>query len=117
MIVGGAVDDLGHLWGHYVLYELTAHLQANSLRYWRDKQGHEVDLIWAPLGENPVAIECKWSARDFNPANRLVFSRIYPNATLLVTAPDARPAYTRHYGGIEVQFLTLDRLTARIAGK
>ena len=70
-----------------------------------------------PRGKSPAAIECKWSARDFNPANLLVFARLYPKATLLVTAPDARPAFTRNYNGSEVQFLTLDRLTARIAGK
>lgn len=110
-------DDLGHLWEHYVLNELTAHLQTADLRYWRDKQGHEVDLIWVPRGKSPAAIECKWSARDFNPANLLVFARLYPKATLLVTAPDARPVFTRNYSGSEVQFLTLDRLAARIAGK
>ena len=110
-------DDLGHLWEHYVLNELTARLQTAGLRYWRDKQGHEVDLIWMPRGKSPTAIECKWSARDFNPANLLVFARLYPKAALLVTAPDARPAFTRNYNGIEVQFLTLDRLAARIAGK
>ena len=107
-------DDLGHLWEHYVLNELTAHLQTSALRYWRDKQGHEVDLIWAPRGKAPLAIECKWSARDFDPANLLVFARAYPKATLLVTTPDARPGFTRKYSGIEVQFLTLDRLTARL---
>jgi len=65
-----------------------------------------VDLIWAPRGKSPAAIECKWSARDFNPANLLVFARRYPKTTLLVTTPDARPAFTRNYSGIEVQFLT-----------
>ena len=109
-------DDLGHLWEHYVLNELTAHLQTTGLRYWRDKQGHEVDLIWAPRGKQPVAIECKWSARDFDPANLLVFARAYPKATLLVTTADARPAFTRRYSGIDVQFLTLNSLAARIAG-
>ena len=102
---------------HYVLNKLTGQLQAAGLRYWRDKQGHEVDLIWAPRGKSLTAIECKWSARDFNPANLLVFARLYPRARLLVTADDARPAFTRKYSGIEVQFLTLDRITARIAGK
>jgi hypothetical protein len=110
-------DDLGQLWEHYVLNELTARLQTADLRYWRDKQGHEVDLIWVPRGKSPTAIECKWSARDFNPANLLVFARAYPKATLLVTSPDARPAFTRNYSGSEVQFLTLDRLAARIASK
>lgn len=107
-------DDLGHLWEHYVLNELTAHLQTARLRYWRDKQGHEVDLIWAPRGKHPVAIECKWSAHDFHPANLLVFARAYPKATLLVATPDARPGFTRRYSGIDVHFLTLNRLVARI---
>lgn len=107
-------DDLGHLWEHYVLNELTAQLQSTGLRYWRDKQGHEVDLIWLPRGKTPVAIECKLSARDFDPANLLVFARLYPKATLLVTTPDARPAFTKKHSDIEVHFLTLDRLVERI---
>ena len=107
-------DDLGRLWEHYVLNELTAHLQAKDLRYWRDKQGHEVDLIWLPRGKTPLAIECKWSARDFNPANLLVFARAYPKAKLLVTTPDARPAFTRDHSGVRIEFLTLDRLVERI---
>ena len=107
-------SDLGHLWEHYVLNELTAQLQTNTLRYWRDKQGHEVDLIWQPRGKAPVAIECKWSARDFDPANLLVFARAYPKATLLVTSPDARPGFTREFAGVNIQFLTLDRLVERL---
>ena len=95
----------------------TAQLQTAGLRYWRDKQGHEVDLIRAPRWKSPTAIECKWSARDFNPANLLVFVRAYPKATLLAPTPDARPAFTRNYSGAEVQFGALDRLGARIASK
>lgn len=110
-------DDLGHLWEHYVLNELTAHLQATNLRYWRDKQGHEIDLVWTPRGKPPVAIECKWSSRDFDPRNMLVFARHYPKATLLVTAHDAKPAFTKEYGEARVHFLTLDNLTDRITGR
>lgn len=43
--------------------------------------------------------------------------RAYPKATLVVTTPDARPAFTRNYSGSKVQFLTLDSLAARIGGK
>jgi predicted AAA+ superfamily ATPase len=82
--------------------------------YWRDKQGHEVDFIWAPRGRLPLAIECKWSARDFNPANLLVFGRAYPKAELLVTTRDARPAFTRDYAGRRVHFTTLDQLLTRV---
>ncbi len=108
-------DDLGRLWEHYVLNELTAHLQTPSLRYWRDKQGHEVDFIWAPRGRAPLAIECKWSARDFDPANLAVFARAYPRHELLVVTTDARPAFTRDYAGRPVRFLTLEPLVERFA--
>lgn len=107
-------DDLGRLWEHYVLNELAAQLQTTDLRYWRDKQGHEVDLIWLPRGKAPVAIECKWSARDFDPASLLVFARAYPKARLLVVAPDVRPGFAREYSGIPVEFLALDRLLEQI---
>ena len=107
-------DDLGRLWEHYVLNELTAQLQTTALRYWRDKQGHEVDFIWLPRGQTPLAIECKWSARDFDPANLLVFARAYPKPDLMVVTTDAHPAFVRQYEGRQVQFLTLDRLVERI---
>jgi predicted AAA+ superfamily ATPase len=107
-------EDLGRLWEHYVLNELTAQLQTAELRYWRDKQGHEVDFLWTPRGKTPLAIECKWSARDFDPANLLVFARAYPGFALVVVAHDARPAFARDYDGVRVDFLTLDRLAERI---
>ena len=110
-------DDLGRLWEHYVLNELAAHLQSTELRYWRDKQGHEVDLIWLPRGKAPVAIECKWSTRDFDPASLLVFARAYPDAEMLVVAPDAKPEFTRDYKGMKVRFLTLEKLVERVTGE
>jgi predicted AAA+ superfamily ATPase len=107
--------DLGRLWEHYVLNELSARLQTLSLRYWRDKQGHEVDFIWAPRGRTPLAIECKWSARDFEPASLAVFARAYPKHELLVVTTDARPGFTRQHDGRPIRFLTLDRLVERLA--
>ncbi len=108
-------DDLGRLWEHYVVNEITAQLQTTSLRYWRNKQGHEVDFVWVPRVGSPLAIECKWSARDFNPANLLVFSRAYPRAELIVVTTDADPAFVREYDGHKVRFLTLDRVIDSIA--
>ena len=107
-------EDRGRLWEHYVLNELTAQLQTTGLRYWRDKQGHEVDFIYLPRGRTPLAIECKWSARDFDPGNLLVFSRAYPKHDLLVVTTDAHPAFIRQYDNRRVHFLTLDRLVERI---
>ena len=112
--------DLSHRLLHdglpplFLANELTAQLQTTALRYWRDKQGHEVDFIWLPRGQTPLAIECKWSARDFDPASLLVFARAYPKPDLLVVTTDARPAFVRQYDGRRVHFLTLDRLVDRI---
>ena len=108
-------EDLGRLWEHYVLNELTAQLQRTDLRYWRDKQGHEIDFIWLPRGGTPLAIECKWTARDFDPANLLVFARAYPKAQLVVTTTDAEPAFVREIQGRRIQFLSLDQLVRRLS--
>lgn len=108
-------DDLGRLWEHYVLNELLAHLQTPALRYWRDKQGHEVDFIWTPRGRAPMAIECKWSARDFDPSNLAAFGGVYTKHHLFVVTTDARPAFTREYSGRPVRFLTLESLVQRLA--
>lgn len=100
-------DDLGRLWEHFVLNEIAAHFSLSGLRYWRDKRGHEVDFIWQARGGPPLAIECKWSAADFDPTNLLEFARHYPKATLVVTSTDARPAFVREYQTGRVQFTDL----------
>lgn len=103
-------EDKGRLWEHYVLNELAARLPMTELRYWRDKQGHEVDLVWTRRGRPPVAIECKWSARDFDPAGLLAFARAYPKAEVLVVATDAAPSFVRRISGVRVKALGLDAL-------
>jgi hypothetical protein len=110
-------DDMGKLWDHYVLNELTARLQAVDLRYWRDKQGHEIDLVWSRRGRALAGIECKWSAREFDPASLLIFARRYPKAALLVVTADAKPGFVRGYGGVTVDFVDLEGVVSRIAGK
>jgi predicted AAA+ superfamily ATPase len=110
-------EDLGRLWEHFVLNELTARLQTSALRYWRDKQGHEVDLIWLARGRRPLALECKWSARDFDPAHFLVFARAYPKFDLVVVAADAEPEFTRQYDGVTIHFMSLARLVQRLIGQ
>jgi predicted AAA+ superfamily ATPase len=107
-------EDAGRLWEHYVLNELCAQLQTSDVRYWRDKQGHEVDLVWIPRRGKTLALECKWSAREFDPANFNVFARAYPTAELVVVTTDAEPPFSREIEGRVVHFLTLDRLVARI---
>jgi predicted AAA+ superfamily ATPase len=45
-------EDLDLLWEHWVLNEMHSHIQLPSVRYWRDKRGHEVDFILIPRGKN-----------------------------------------------------------------
>lgn len=106
--------DLGQLWEHFVLNEILAHKQAAGMRYWRDKQGHEVDFVWAPRRGRLTAIECKWSARDFEPGSLKVFARVYPEVRCWVVSTDANPAFERDFGGLRVEFVTLAEAVRRL---
>ncbi len=100
-------EDRGVLWEHLVLNEINAHLQSRDVRYWRDKRGHEVDFVVARRGRPPVAIECKWSARDFDWTNLRAFHGHYPAATALVVAQDVNERFTRRNGELAATFLSL----------
>lgn len=103
-------EDLGVLWEHFVLNELHSYLQSRSIHYWRDKRGHEVDFIWAPPGEMPTAIECKWSASDFDPSGLRAFRRQYTQGKNFVVAQDVDRSFRRSYGEISVEVVSLSGL-------
>jgi predicted AAA+ superfamily ATPase len=109
-------QDLGALWEHFVLNEIMARLQNRRILYWRDKRGHEVDFVWAPRGDEPLAIECKWSAASFDPANLHIFRTQYPNGGNVVVAHDIAHAHTRKYGDLTVRFESLTSLVDSLAG-
>ena len=103
-------DDLGTLWEHYVLNELFAQTQQRDILYWRDKAKHEIDFVLAKTSSEPVTIECKWSAQDFDPTNLLIFRRQYPKGRNFVISSDIGKTYTRHYEKVAVAFVGLDDL-------
>jgi hypothetical protein len=109
-------EDLGTLWEHFVLNEVMAHSQTRQVFYWRDKRGHEVDLIWAPRGANPLAVECKWSADEFEVAGIAALRRQYPQGDNVVVAQDVERPFVRNYGDLKVHFEGLPSLVKRIAG-
>ncbi len=109
-------DDLGLLWEHFVLNEMQAHLQSRGLRYWRDKRGHEVDFVLAPRRQTPLAIECKWSASEFDLGHLKAFRTPYPHGENLVVAHDVARAFTRTYGDVSVRFVSLRGLIAALTG-
>jgi uncharacterized protein len=108
-------DDLGVLWEHYVLNELHARLQSRRMNYWRDKHGHEVDFICARRGRPPLAIECKWSAENFEPAALKAFALHYPKAECFVVSQDTDRTATRRYGHFKVNFVSLESLVNVLA--
>lgn len=103
-------EDLGVLWEHFVLNELHAHLQTRQIHYWRDKRGHEIDFVLARRNQPPTAIECKWSASDFDPSNVMAFRRHYRKGKTFVVATDVDRSYHRSSGEIEITFVNLESL-------
>ena len=109
-------DDMGILWEHIVLNELHAHLQSRDIRYWRDKRQHEIDFVLARRGAHPVAIECKWSAEQFDPTGIKAFRNAYPQGENFVVAQDITRLYRQKAAGIDVTFISLSGLIARLLG-
>lgn len=108
-------DDLGALWEHFVLNEIFARTQSRHVYHWRDKQKHEVDFIMLRERGIPTVVECKWSARDYNPANLKIFRRHYPAGPNFVVAADVPRPYTRRYHDIVVTFVNLHGLAMEVA--
>jgi len=107
-------DDLGQLWEHYVLNEMHSHLQAPVVRYWRDKRGHEIDFVLVPRGKKPVAVECKWKAGQFEVGNLKAFRNQYPEGPNWIVCQDVTQGYTRSYGNLKVDFISLSELVERL---
>jgi len=109
-----ANKELGFMWEHYVLNELHAYLQTHKVRYWRDKQGHEIDFIIERRGRPPVAVETKWNSRDFDYGNLRAFMRQYPDSEAIIVAGDLETVSMRNIDNIAVTFLGLDGLIKRL---
>jgi uncharacterized protein len=81
-------EDLGLLWEHYVLNEINSRRPDLTLRYWRTKQGDEVDLVLAAKGKAPIAIECKWGEQDREQPGLRSFLKAYPQAQAVLVSPE-----------------------------
>jgi hypothetical protein len=104
-------DDCGPLWEHVVLEHVLAHFPDLAVRYWRDKQGHEVDFVLPHARDRVDAIECKWSVRNFQSAGLRAFRQRHPLGRNFVVAPLSGAPYSRTVDGIEVTFTGLEHLT------
>ncbi|MBM3333838.1 ATP-binding protein [Candidatus Sumerlaeota bacterium] len=110
-------EDFGLVWEHVVLNELQANLQTRRIFYWRDKRGHEVDFVLFARGQNPLALECKWSADEFDPKGILAFRRQYAAGENIVVAQDTKRAFSRRFGSVTVSFGSLSSLIRRLSAR
>lgn len=108
-------DDRGLLWEHYVLNEYLARVQQHPVRYWRDKRGHEVDLVVVRRDGSTTAIECKWRAAGFDARNVRAFRSRYPDGDNFVVTNDTAASHVRRFGGVSVRFVNLEDLIRRVA--
>lgn len=95
-------DDLGPLWEHVVLEHLQAHFPDQPPRYWRDKQGREVDFVMPRQRGEVDVIECKWSSRAFDGAALEVFRSYYPEGRNYLVTPSPAPPHVRRSGAHEI---------------
>ncbi len=99
-------SDLGSLWEHLVLEHLQAHFPDETLMYWRDKAGHEVDFVLARRRDEVDAIECKWDPGAFDGSALALFRGFYPKGRNYLATPSGDPAYNTRRSGIEVRVCT-----------
>jgi predicted AAA+ superfamily ATPase len=107
-------DDLGLLWEHWVLNEIHSRLQSPSVRYWRDKRGHEVDFILILRGKQPIAIECKWRADNLDPGNLKAFRYHYPEGPNWIVCQNVDRESTHSYDSFKVEFMGLEEFGKKL---
>lgn len=108
-------DDHGLLWEHLVLNELYGCTQRKTIHYWRNKQGHEMDFVIAKRGKDPIAIECKFKAGEINIEKFRSFRTYYPKGENFVVSWNQERSYSRQYGELAIEFVSMEKLLSRIS--
>lgn len=99
-------EDFGALWEHLVLEHLQAYFPDTSICYWRDKSGREVDFVLAHRRDEVDAIECKWNPDAFDSSSLTAFRSNHPKGRNYLVTPSGDPAYSKHYGKLDVRICT-----------
>ncbi|NBS53911.1 MAG: DUF4143 domain-containing protein [Spartobacteria bacterium] len=86
-------EDCEGLWEHLVLEHLQAHVADDPIRYWRDKQGREMDFVLSRGRDVVHAIECKWSAVALDGSALKAFRALYPKGQNYLVTPSANETY------------------------
>jgi len=101
-------DDLGTLWEHLVLETLQS--VGAEIRFWRDKDKHEIDFVLPKARDAVDAIECKWGGESLGAKTLARFRDAYPKGKNWVVSPRRNPPVTRKENGLEVTHVGLQDL-------
>lgn len=100
----------GLLFEHIVLNEMLSFVDREEIHYWRDKARHEIDFIVKRRGQDPIAIECKWQAGDFNTKNLEHFRKTHPKGLNILVATDIKKSRIKNVNGFEMILSPLHEL-------
>ena len=93
-------EDRGLLWEHLVLDALRSCHADDSIFYWRDKSGREIDFIVRRGREHVDTIECKINPEKLTTKATEVFRSYYPEGNNYVVSPGAGASYSIRRGGL-----------------
>jgi predicted AAA+ superfamily ATPase len=108
-------DDYGLLWEHLVLNEVQGKLQTGKVHYWRDKKGHEIDLVLGRRGTSPIAIECKYKSSDADFESFGAFRRNYPEGKNYVVSREFGNSQKMRTKDLEVHYVSLADLVRELS--
>lgn len=108
-------EDFGGLWEQLVLNEIMANTQSREVRYWRTKQGRELDFVIPRRGGAADVIECKMSAGDFSPAAFAAFRRDYPEGRNFVVCPEQQRTLVKKINDLEIHTVSLSQLIRELS--
>ena len=79
-------EDCGQLLEHLVLDSIRAARPSQTIHFWRDKQGREIDFVLQESDKSITTIECKWTRNRHSSENLDTFRSYYPQGrNILVT--------------------------------
>jgi uncharacterized protein len=102
-------EDRGLLWEHLVLDELRTVTGGESLFYWRDKSGRELDFV-VRRGREVDVFECKINPDRFDPESLRVFRELYPQGRNFVVCPGVKEPYDHRVGKLIVRITGCEHL-------
>ena len=73
-----------------------------------------MDFVLLRRDGRPIAIECKWAWREFEPKSFRVFAASYPKTDFYIVSHDVSRPFTRKVGDVHIEFLGLSDLIRKL---